>query len=116
MPVDDGFGAHNDDRVEHRAEDESGESEQRAISRINAGVWHRTTQDDDLLANVGVFDKGGGAGSEGRMQRAHDSFEDFDKQRGEKPSARRSAEKSWRKLRLVLLDTEYLRRTGCQIN
>ena len=54
MPADDGFGAHDDDRVEHRAEDASGESEQHAILRMNAGLWHGTTQDDDLLAKGGI--------------------------------------------------------------
>jgi hypothetical protein len=77
---------------------------------MKAGLWHGTTQDDDLLAKDCVFDKEGGAGSEGRTQCAHDGFEDFDEHRGEKPSTRRSADKSWRKLRPVRLDTEYLRR------
>ena len=112
MPADDGFGAQDDDRVEHRAEDASGESEQHAVSRMNSGLWHGTTQDDDLLAKDGVFDKEGGAGSEGRTQRAHDGFEDFDEHRGERPSTGRSADKSWRKLRPVRLGTEFLRHTG----
>jgi hypothetical protein len=114
MPTDDGFRAHDDDRVEHRAEDASGEGEQQAISRMNSGLWHGTTQDDDLLAKDCVFDKEGGAGSEGRTQRAHDGFEDFDEHRGERASTGGSADKSWRKLRPVQLDTEYLRRTGIQ--
>jgi hypothetical protein len=63
----------------------SGESEQHAVSRMNSGLWHGTTQDDDLLAKDGVFDKEGGAGSEGRTQRAHDGFEDFDEHRGAQP-------------------------------
>ena len=86
MPADDGFGAYDDDRVEHRTEDARGESEHDPISSANAGLWHGTTQDDDLLTKDGVLDKEGGAGSEGRTQRAHDGFEDFDKHRGEKPS------------------------------
>jgi hypothetical protein len=95
MPADNGFGAHDDDRVEHRAEDASGESEQHAVSRMNSGLWHGTTQDDDLLAKDGLFDKEGGAGSEGRTQRAHDGFEDLDEHRGEKPSTGRSLDESW---------------------
>jgi hypothetical protein len=84
---------------------------QHAVSRTNSGFWHRTTQDDDLLAKDGVFDTEGGAGSEGRTQRAHGGFEDFDEHRGERASTGGSADKSWRKLRPVRLDTEYLRRT-----
>jgi hypothetical protein len=79
------------------------------------GLWHGTTQDDDLLAKDGVFDKEGGVGSEGRTQRAHDGFEDFDEHRGAKPSTGRSADKSWRKLRPVRLGTEFLRRTGISV-
>jgi hypothetical protein len=70
MPADDGFGAHDGDRLEHRAEEASGESEHDAISRTDAGLWHRTTQDDDLLAKDGIFGEEGGAGLEGRTQRA----------------------------------------------
>jgi hypothetical protein len=94
MPADNGFGAHDDNRVEHRAEDASGENEQHAVSRMNSGLWHRTTQYDNLLAKDGVFDKEGGAGSEGGTQRAHDGFEDLDEYRGEIPSTGRSADKS----------------------
>jgi hypothetical protein len=111
-PADDGFGAHDDDRVEHRAEDASGESEHDPISCTDAGLWHGTTQDDDLLAKDGVFDKEGGAGSEGRTQRGQDGLEDFGKHRGTKPSTGRSPEKFRQNRTLVRLDTEYLRRTG----
>jgi hypothetical protein len=60
MPADNGFRAHADDRVEHRAEGASGESEQHAVSCINSGLWHGTTRDDDLLTKDGVFDKKSG--------------------------------------------------------
>ena len=66
MPADNGLGAHDGDRLEHRAEKASGKSEHDPISGTDAGLWHGTTQNDDLLAKDGIFDEEGGAGSEGR--------------------------------------------------
>jgi hypothetical protein len=51
MPADDGLGAHNGDRLEHRSEKARGESEQDPISGTDAGLWHGPTQNDDLLAS-----------------------------------------------------------------
>jgi len=46
---------HDNDRLEHRDEDASGESEHDAISRTDAGLGHRTLQRDDLLAKNNIF-------------------------------------------------------------
>src|ERR1017187_3980424 len=66
MPADDGLGAHDGDHLEHRAEKARGESEHDPISGTDAGLWHGTTQSDDLLAKDGIFGEEGGAGAEGR--------------------------------------------------
>jgi hypothetical protein len=70
MPANDGFGAHDDDDLEHFGEHASDQSEQDAIPRADAGLGHRTTQDDELLAKKDIFGEKRGARTEGRKQRA----------------------------------------------
>jgi len=104
MPADDGFGPHDGDRLEDRAEDASGESEHYPISGPDAGFGHRTLQHDDLLAKNDIFREEHGAGSEDRTQCAQHGLEDFDKHHGEIPTTRRSLDESgqnWGRFNLV---------------
>ena len=112
MPANDGFGAHDDDGFEHFGEHASDQSEQDAISRTNAGLGHRTTQDDELLAKDDIFGEKRGARTEGRTQRAQDRLENLDEHRGEKATTSGSPEKFRQELRSVRLGTEFLRRTA----
>ena len=68
MPADSSFGPYDGDRIERRAEEAGTESKQDAISRSEAGLGHRTLQDDDLLAENDVFGEEGGTGLDDRTQ------------------------------------------------
>jgi hypothetical protein len=94
VPTDDGFRPHDSDRLEHRGEDSSGEREDDAISGTKAGLWHGTTQDDELLAKDDILREEGGAGLEYRAQCARHGLEDFDKHRGRMPTTSQAPEKS----------------------
>ena len=56
MPADDGFWPHDGDRLEHRAEEASGESEDDATSRTKAGLG--TERYDPDGGNLRVFTEG----------------------------------------------------------
>jgi hypothetical protein len=98
MPADNGLGAHDGDRLEDRAADAGGESEHDPISGTDAGLWHGTTQDDDLLAHNDIFREERGAGLEDRTQCAQDGLKDFDEHHGAKATRSGSREKSRWKL------------------
>jgi len=115
MPADEGSGPNDGDRLEHRAEEASGESKHEAISRTNAGLGHRMLQHDDLLAKDDIFGEERGAGLENGTQCTQHGPEGFDDHRGANPITRRScdfADESRRNRALVRLGTEFLRRTG----
>jgi len=63
-----------------------------AVSRTDAGLGHRTTQDNELLAKDHIFGEKRGARTEGRTQRAQDGLENLDKHRGEKATTSGSPE------------------------
>ena len=116
QPADDGFRPHDSDRLEHRAENASAEREHDPISGTKVGLWHGTTQDDDLLAKNNILREERGAGLEDRTQCAQHGLEDFDKHRREMPTTRRSLDGFWVGLCSVRLRTEFLRRTGGHAN
>jgi hypothetical protein len=68
MPADNSLGPYDGDCIKRRAEEAGTESKQDAISRSEAGLGHRTLQDDDLLAENDVFGEEGGTGLDDRTQ------------------------------------------------